>query len=116
MSKQPKIKPIKDKDEIKAYSANKNSIAYEKKITPKARPIPKGRRNFILFFFSLNKRVIEKIKSSYMPKETAIVPPLTPGMIFEIPISMPLSTNHKISILRIHSFMFSINNFYIEGI
>src|SRR5699024_441141 len=98
MRKPHKIKPIKDKEVIKEYAANNNSNAYEKKITPKARPIPKGRKNFILFFFSLNKRVIEKIKSSYMPKETAIVPPLTPGMIFEIPISMPLSTNHKISI------------------
>src|SRR5699024_7391410 len=69
--------------------------------------MPKGSKNRALLFLFLIKWVIEKIKSSYIPKETAIVPPLTPGIIFEIPINMPLNTNHNSFILRIHPFNFT---------
>ena len=47
--------------------------------------------------------VSEEISLSYIPKETAIVPPLTPGITFAIPINIP----RMISITKFIIFLFS---------
>ena len=91
----PNTKPAKKRFVGREYSRKQNfKTELKNKILNKA-PLTIGVKKIKFFFISLPKLFIASIKLSKIPKITAIVPPLTPGIIFAKPIKMPFK-NPKI--------------------
>lgn len=71
-----------------------------KPIIPATMPIAIGKRVLMLFLKLLNRLDIEESSLSYIPNDTAIVPPLTPGITFATPTKMPLIKSIKKFIIK----------------
>lgn len=69
---------------------------------PKAAPSPKNKINLKCFLGVLKKLLMASISWSKTLSTTAIVPPLTPGIILAIPINIPFKKD-----LKNYSFKFS---------
>ena len=57
---------------------------------PTTAPSPMGSRKRKLFLKFVNRELMEEIRRSKIPRITAIVPPLTPGIMFATPTKIPL--------------------------
>lgn len=83
----PSTRPMKQKFNIRGYFSMAPTITLLNSSIPAIAPTARGMRNLRLLLKFLKLR--EYMILSYILSMTAIVPPLTPGMAFAIPISIP---------------------------
>ena len=85
----PMISPIKNIFVATGKLSNSHVITNEKPSIPITAPIPKKTINLMFFLIADNFNVSTSTTLSYTPKTTIIVPPLTPGITFATPNTIP---------------------------
>ena len=85
----PIISPMKNIFVATGKLSNNQVITNENPSTPTAAPIPKKMMNLIFFLIADSFNVSTSTTLSYTPKTTIIVPPLTPGITFATPNTIP---------------------------